>query len=630
MLQHRRERLFGAGAVLLAALASPILLIVSVHNRPALAIKTDVDLRALARGFYPFETNDQGPYVWTRPHAELSVAGLDRRVDWRFTGDVMVWRPSGVPPPKLRIAVDEVVGLEDTIADTVRLDIPIPRRADMKGATLTLDTTPGFVPGPQDSRELGVAIRSMAIAPAGGVPLPPIRALAAGTLAVLAIGASLLVIGVPAMWILGSVTVTAWCQAWLMTHGLAAFLRYPIQAAEMAAWLGLGTVVAVWALERIRGLALSRAALGVIAISLTASYLKLLVLLHPDMPIGDGMFHAHRFQYVLDGRFYFTSLAPGGYAFPYPILLYLVAAPFSFWTPDVTADIALLRIVVIVADAAAGAMLYWMMVRATSDRLVAVTSVVWYHLVPMTAWIMTWGNLTNAFGQTLFVASLAVVIALPVEWTRRRSVALLALVAAAAMLSHPSTSAILAMVLALTAILYQRLGGKDLRSGARGVASAICLAAVIAFVLYYAWFPTVYERELARVGAEAGARAAGPASALGSRLASVPELALRYFGWPTLIAASLGAWRFYRQPDALRLRLLLIGWAGTCMLFLIVGVLTPIDLRYHFAAFPSLALAAAWGWTWAWRGRLSLRIAATVTLSAAAWVGIQQWIAMLP
>ena len=38
------------------------------------------------------------------------------------------------------------------------------------------------------------------------------------------------------------------------------------------------------------------------AFSACALLLKLLVLLHPDMPVGDAMFHAHRFQEVLAGQ----------------------------------------------------------------------------------------------------------------------------------------------------------------------------------------------------------------------------------------------------------------------------------------------------------------------------------------
>jgi len=70
-------------------------------------------------------------------------------------------------------------------------------------------------------------------------------------------------------------------------------------------------------------------------------------------------------------------------------------------------------------------------------------------------------------------------------------------------------------------------------------------------------------------------------------------------------------------------------WAGTCALFLGVGILTPVEMRYHFAAFPAIALIAAFGWSWAWRSRLPLRICAMLVLCAAVWVGFSGWMVML-
>jgi hypothetical protein len=242
---------------------------------------------------------------------------------------------------------------------------------------------------------------------------------------------------------------------------------------------------------------------------------------------------------------------------------------------------------------------------------------------------MTWGNLTNAFGQALFVMSLATVVAVPVEWTKPLTVALLAALASAALLAHPSTCAILTTLLVLTAFLYRWRGGQLLRHAARGVCVAILVAAAVAFVLYYAWFPAIYNSELSRAASEAATRAARPSEAFLSKLASVPDLAVAYFGWPALVAASVGIWRLSKGAEPSRLTLLLVAWAGTCLFFLGVGLLTPISLRYHFAAFPALALAAAYGWSWAWRGPLPLRIGATIALGAATWIGLQQWTGML-
>ena len=80
---------------------------------------------------------------------------------------------------------------------------------------------------------------------------------------------------------------------------------------------------------RVRGEPFRNTAKFAIAFTAAAFLLELLALLHPNMPIGDTLFHAHRFQDVLGGRYYFTSIAPGNYQFPYAPGLYVFAIPFA-------------------------------------------------------------------------------------------------------------------------------------------------------------------------------------------------------------------------------------------------------------------------------------------------------------
>ena len=568
MSEHQRTRVAGVTAAVLGALVFALILPTAYARQSEMSIRVDVDVPASARGFYPAEGTEDARFAWTRPKAELSVPELDRRVTWRWTARASAWRPAGVAPPKVRVAVDGVVAAERTVSrNSELLEVVVPRRADDAGVTLTFDTEPGFVPGASDARDLGIALASMSLTPIDGWPRPPMWALAGGTLAVLILSLCLAAAGVPPAWLLGCATAIAAGQTWVLTRGLAAHTVYPRHMVEAAFWTALGTVSVLWLLERIRRIPLSTAALGVVAVSTAACYLKLLVLLHPAMPIGDGVFHAHRFESVLGGHFYFTSLAPGDYAFPYPILLYLFAAPFSLFTHTTLDRVALLRIIVTVADAAAGASLYWMVVRSTGNRMAAVTSVIWYHLVPMTSWIMRWGNLTNAFGQPLFVASLVAVVAVPVERARWRTVVLLAVLVGAALLTHPSTCAILIVVLGATTILYRWLGGQGLRSAAYGVGIATLTAAdrrVRPVLRVVPW------RLCSRVQPHCGGidDASGGAWILhGEPASQVPDQAGSYFGWPVLVAAGLGVWRLRREAEAPRLALLLLAWAGTCVAF---------------------------------------------------------------
>ena len=285
----------------------------------------------------------------------------------------------------------------------------------------------------------------------------------------------------------------------------------------------------------------------------------------------------------------------------------------------------LLRIITTVADAVAATLLYWMIVRATSDKLAGMASVAWYHVVPVTAWIMTWGALTNAFAQTLFVASLALVIALPVERTRRGTVILLTVMTAAALLTHPSTCAILIGVLAASSALYAWHGG-TLRPAAAGVAVAAGAATTIAVVLYYAWFPSVYLSELRRVATASISTPSAPTTSFVAKLTRAVWFGDIYFGWPAVVAAAIGVWRLTCDAVSPRLKLLLLGWAGICIVFLFAGIVTPIEMRYHFAAFPALAIAAAFAFSWAWRNGLATRVAILVLLLAGVWDGVAQWL----
>jgi hypothetical protein len=259
-----------------------------------------------------------------------------------------------------------------------------------------------------------------------------------------------------------------------------------------------------------------------------------------------------------------------------------------------------------------------------------VAAVVWYHLIPATAWIMTWGNLTNAFAQAWFVAALVLVAALPVDWRRRRTVVGVAAVAAAAQLSHPSASAILLLAMIATALLYRRYGGDRLREASRGVWVAALAATTAAIVLYYAWFPAIYVSELDRVASVVAERAIDDESTFARRFASLGTAPVRFFAWPAMLAAAVGIWRLRRDLAPVRLTLLLAGLALACLLFIGLGLVTPINLRTHLAAAPAVAVLAAMGCVWAFRSHWALRTAAALAVMAGCWAGAEIWLRLVP
>ena len=81
----RPGRIPTAAAVLVGGLAFAVSLIAVYASRPTLTLRMDSVL-ASARGFYAPEFRDGAMFAWTGPHAELPIPGLDRAVEWHWTG----------------------------------------------------------------------------------------------------------------------------------------------------------------------------------------------------------------------------------------------------------------------------------------------------------------------------------------------------------------------------------------------------------------------------------------------------------------------------------------------------------------------------------------------------------------
>jgi hypothetical protein len=603
---------------------------ISFATGSSLRLETLVARADVLTGTFPIESADGRSWVWTGPRAELILPRLDRRVDWRWTAETAVWRPPGQPSPHVAVSVDGVIVDERLLeTDGERLDVIIPARQDASGLRLAVDVTPPFVPSPGDTRTLGISLTSVRLEPTGW-PRPPTSTFIIGGLAVVVMTVSLGVLGVGRSSLFVLSNVYALGLAWALARGLAAYLDYARVALSLTLAVGIVAAAVVGLVGHFRGVSLSRTARLAVGVSAVAGGLKLVALLHPNMPVGDAVFHVHRFADVLGGHFLFTSTAPGAFTFPYPILLYLVSAPFSLFVEDTAGRIALLRIMATAADAAAATLMYWMVVRTLADARTALIAVVAYHAIPVTGWIMTWSNLSNAFAQPLAVIALALVVALPVDWARPRTVTAVTVMAALAMLGHPSTFATLAAVLAGTALLYYWRGGRDLSGSAYGVMVAVVASVGLAVVLYYGWFVSTYATELPRIAAEATARAADGGNPIAMRFSAALRDAARFIGAPALIAAVVGLpVLLTRHSGVRRLTLLIVAWLAAFVLFQAVGLATPVALRSHFTVFPAVALLASLGLTWGWQKQGLLRLGAVGIGLAGLWAGLHPWLTML-
>jgi hypothetical protein len=258
---------------------------------------------------------------------------------------------------------------------------------------------------------------------------------------------------------------------------------------------------------------------------------------------------------------------------------------------------ALLRIITSAIDAVAGLLLYALVTRTWGHRLAAAMAVAIYHFIPLDLGVLTTGNLTNAFAQSVAVGALA----LMASGTGALAGALLAVVLAVAYLSHTSTLAILFVATLAVAVLFLWRGGAALKSPAAGILIATLGAAIVAVVLYYAHFMDTYRAEFGRIGHETAAATPDVGGrTIGDRLRFVPYGLGVYLGVPVLLFAGLGAAQLMLTRATDRLTLTLAGWILACAAFLVIGVLTPVDMRYYLAAIPAIAIAAGYGAAWAW------------------------------
>jgi hypothetical protein len=614
---------------------------------PAIVVEFDRDLPRNVSGVHPPERDRASglTFAWTSSDALIRLPGLDRRVPWTLDVRVRGARPSPPDNPYLMIVVDGAnVEQTQTTPDFSDVRVTIPARPDRRGVLIDLKSSDTFVPGASDPRPLGVMLDRFVLSPQG-VVLVPDAALEATALSSGAMGAAIALVGVTAGSAIGGAVLLSAGIAAVMARGFGPFSAYPSTVVHLSRWIAFALAALALLTEYLRGRPLRNTARFAAIFSASALLLKLAVLLHPNMPVGDAMFHAHRFESVLAGRYYFTSIAPGGYSFPYPPGLYVFASAFASLVHRGIPDMALLRIVTTAIDCAFGLLLYWVVVRNWGNRLAGAMAVAIYHLMPLNFGVLTTGNLTNAFAQSVAIGALALMAAPALSTATAPLTLLLTAVLAVAFMSHTGTVAILSVASACTSVLFFVRGGLALRRAAWAIAISTAIAAAVSLVVYYGWFIDTYRTELARIGHETAAAAPDVGGrTIGDRLRLVPYELRIYIGAPVLLFAFLRAVELARRrasdlstvasAKVDRLALTLAGWTVSCLAFLVLGILTPIDMRYYLAALPVVAIAAgsggAWAWDDGWRLHRRLwRLVAAVFLADTISTGFHHWWSVL-
>jgi len=97
-----------------------------------------------------------------------------------------------------------------------------------------------------------------------------------------------------------------------------------------------------------------------------------------------------------------------------------------------------------------------------------------------------------------------------------------------------------------------------------------------------------------------------------------------------LLFALLGSVELALRTRGDRLTLALGGWMLACAVFLVLGIVTPVDMRHYLAALPALAIAAGYGAAWAWSDgwpahRRLWRVTAALFLAGTISTGFHAW-----
>lgn len=651
---RRALALAAAGAVAGAVCLS----VLSVVKPLELALEMDRDLPGVASGFYPVELSGDETFAWTTARAGITLMGIDRRSPWACSIRLRGARPPQFPQPEVVVAADGVTLARQATTNRYQdVEVTTPIQPTASRLTLTISSTPTFVPSPSDTRALGVQIDRLVCRPAAGFTQPPRRAIAAAAVSGAAFGAMFGLLHLPVVGATIGVLLVSLSQAVPLSSGPGPFGGYVDLVARLAIWIAISTGLGFALICQLGRRQFSQTARLALAFSATALFLELLGLLHPSKQLVDAVFHAHRLEWVLSGRYYFTQPMPDGVQFPYAIALYVFAAPWSQLTRNY---VLLLKIVVSVMRAVAGLALYPMVMRTWNDGRVAVLAVVLFHLLPMPFVLIGNANMTYAFGASIATLSLAAAAAWAFGWKNVLQIAAFFCVTSVAFLSHVGIFPLLLTMLLATAACYLAFGGVPLRTPALVISIATVLAAVLSVVLYYGQFGESY-RSLERVRSRAVSVIAPGASvesqkstANGAPVPDAPRtglplpsrgwragsLAVWSFGWPVLVLAACGIWRVWAAGPRNRLGLLLTGCGVAYLAFVGFAVAAPVEprfqryaeefiMRINWALAPVVVVLAARGAVDAWKIGALARIAATALIGGAVAVGATAWLAWL-
>jgi hypothetical protein len=370
----------------------------------------------------------------------------------------------------------------------------------------------------------------------------------------------------------GALTAVQAALLWpsgLVRSSYAASLSLLLAAGLMAA------AVFAWWVERRRSSGAGRWAL----VALTAAWLvQGLLATSPVMVVSDAVFHANTLARVAGGDLFPTSVTQHAQPFriPYGVSFYAALAPLFRAGID---GVALVRIGAAVAGLLASAALFLALLRAYGAATAGL-AVVLLQTLPATFDVAySYGNFSNAFGQSATVGFFAWWAgATPGGWAAGAF-----LLATAALAHFSSLIVVVALVAALAVGRRHDIGRDRVRRAALAVGLAVAAA-------YYAHHVGLVVSQLPRL-LEGGGRGSAEAPGL---LAAIRDQGVgAVMGWG--LAAMALAW-FGRPSWKLGAvdRDLAAWWIGAGLLAL-PALVSPLEVRYLYALTPAVAAAAGRG-----------------------------------
>lgn len=593
----------------------------------------------LPGGFYSPEIDaDTGrSFSWTGPTARLVFPHLARTQVHQLSLRVRAVRSPDVrPPAALRVTVDGVIGavVERPPSEPLEVTVDVPPRA-RDGALVTLDVSDTFVPGPHDTRRLGVIVDAVNLTASSGRFLPVPFVVGQTGLAVALCVSGVLLCGLRKRLALAVAGGLAFGLAWLLLADGAFIGPYAARLLRLGAGVALcGALIAVVGFLRPRTAAGSEwpIAAGVV---LGAATWTLAVFAHPLVTVGDAIFQVHRAQLVQAGQYFFTSVTPRPFfEFPYPVALYVAAKPFWKYFSSTSLELALLlRGVALVANVLVGIALFAAARRQWNDRRAALLCAALWPFAAAPLQALSNANLTNVFGQGMFGVAMGGLAWLSAGPASLPAVAVTAAFLTGAFLSHFSTVAIGLSILGVVAVALLALGrGHARRAGAWAVALTIA-ASALSYAVYYSHFTPVFRETLQRV-------VSSREEAAPSKLVAPPSVKLKRwfdgtgddYGRPSLVllvTAACGAVLLVRRRRREGVTLAFVPWALVWVGFTLLGILSPLSMRANLATAPVFVVLAAYA-----LGALSRRSRRGATAAAAvalviAWDGVRVCLAAL-